>query len=395
MILLLLAAACRWQETTGTQLAIPTVAATAHAPVALQNVNNPSGEATSIRLAPTFTPIPTLTPKSLSTAVPTSVQLDGPEDFGLDRNPLTGELVEDLLLLERRPIAVKISNSPARWVRPQSGLSQADLVFEHVTEGSITRFTAIFYGRTPENLGPIRSARLLDLEIPTMYDSALAFSGSSIGVSRKLFNSDFRSRILRPHESGYYRTGENKPYEHTLYARPSSLWQTLQNKGENHRPEFLNYMTFATETPAGGQPASAVNVKYRDFTSIDWRYDASTGRYYRWADGQKHTDANNGQQISAANLILLFADHTLDRSICEFQSGDQCLAFSTEIDLFGEGATIIVRDGLKYEATWKRSFRSEMLTFVDRIGNPFPLQIGNTWIQVIPVSYDEPVTISP
>jgi hypothetical protein len=351
---------------------------------------------TPVQMAPTFTPIPTVTLSgSAITNSEQNVKLTNKGDFGTNRNPLTGELVDDPSILQRRPIAVKISNAPARYVRPQSGLSQADLVFEHITEGPITRFTAILYGKTPPNMGPIRSARLIDLEIPPMYDAALAYSGSSIGVSRKLFGSDFSSRILRPSEPAYYRTGENKPYEHTFYAHPAEFWPSLEQRGENLSPAFATFMAFSSVPSASGAPASAANIRYRDWTSIDWQYDPSIARYRRWVDEVEHVDANSGEQLSVSNVILLFAPHSVDTTICEFQSDDGCLAFSTLVHIWGEGRAIILRDGLQFEATWKRPNRGDMLTFSDPIGNPVPLQIGNSWIQVIPIDYPDPVRIDP
>lgn len=346
--------------------------------------------------APTFTAIPTVTRGATPTDTPSPpVVLLVREDFGDDRNLLTGELVSNRTILARRPIAVKISNSPAKYVRPQSGLSQADLVFEHITEGPITRFTAILYGQTPPNLGPIRSARLIDLELPAMYDAALAFSGSSIGVSRKLFSSDFRPRILRSNEPGYYRTGEDKPYEHTLYAHPAEFWDALEEKGENRPPQFGTTMAFSSLPPEGGQVASEITVRYQDWTKIEWRYNPDTGQYDRWADGEPHLDANTGEQINVANIILVYAAHLLDRSICEFQSEDQCLAFSTEIILWGQGDATLLRDGRKYEVKWVRENRGDMLTLADEEGRAVPMQIGHTWFQIIPTYYDDPVTTKP
>lgn len=114
-------------------------------------------------------------------------------------------------------MAIKISNAPAGYVRPQSGLNAADIIFEHITEAVVTRFTAIFYSELPESVGPIRSARLVDVELPAMYDAALSYSGTSAGVGNRLFQSDFASRVISTNTPGYYRTGdESKPYEHTL-----------------------------------------------------------------------------------------------------------------------------------------------------------------------------------
>lgn len=341
-------------------------------------------------IGPTFTPSSTATPTALPSATPDlRVSLLSSEDFADNRNPLTGELVAEPEILLRRPIAVKISNSPAKYTRPQSGLSQADLVFEHVTEVNITRFTAIFYDDTPDKIGPIRSARLIDLEIPAMYDAALAYSGSSIEVSRKLFSSDFASRILRPHEPGYYRTGEDKPYEHTLYARPEEFWPALEAKGENRKPQFSTNLTFNSEPPPDGQPVKSVNVEYLNFSKIDWVYEPESGRFLRWADGERHIDANTDEQISAANVIVILVPHSIDPSSCENQSGGTCLAYSVEIQLWGSGPAFLLRDGLQYEVTWRRENRSDMLTFVDANGLPVPLQIGNTWFQVISINHPE------
>jgi hypothetical protein len=338
------------------------------------------------------TPSPTITPAASPT--PTPVLLLSAPDFE-GRNPFTGELVEDPEILSRRPIAVKVSNSPAQYTRPQSGLGQADLVFEHVTEGPITRFTAILYSQTPPKIGPIRSARLIDIEIPAMYDSALAYSGASIGVSQKLASSDFRQRILSTSVAGYYRSGEDKPWEHTLYGRPADFWGVLAERDLNRAPQLTVPMTFSSQSPSGADAASAVEINYREWTIVDWQYQPETNRYLRWADGEEHIDANSGQQISATNVVLVYANHQLDARICEYQVEDTCKAFSTEIQIWGQGPVTIFRDGIMIDGIWKRANRPDMLTFYDAAGDPLPLQIGNTWFQVIPFYYENAVTVTP
>jgi hypothetical protein len=321
--------------------------------------------------------------------------MDSAEDFGDERNPLTGELVADPTVLQRRPIAVKISNYPGNYVRPQAGLSQADLVYEHVTEGDITRFTAVIYDETPPDMGPIRSGRLIDLEIPLMYDAAFAYSGSSIGVAFRLGESSFNDRILRSGAPGYYRTGEDIPYEHTFYGDPATWHSVLEERGLNAPPQFNSYMAFSEVAPAGGEPASHVHIAYRDVVSVDWDYDEATRRYLRWTDGERHVDKNNDRQLSAANVLIIFAPHQTDYTICERQVGDVCYYFSEEIQIWGQGQAIILRDGQQFPATWTRSQPEEMLTFVDGDGNPVPLQIGNSWFQIVPTHYTDPVTIEP
>jgi hypothetical protein len=334
---------------------------------------------------PTPTPVPT------TEAEPTAT-VDS-ELSGL-RNPLTGELVEDPALLERRPLAIKISNAPASWVRPQSGLSDADLVFEHITEGALTRFTMIVYGKTPPDVGPIRSARLIDLELPSMYDASLVYSGTSIGVGQKLYNTEHWPRVLRPHEAGYYRTGANKPFEHTLYANPETLWEVLEEKGLNNPPDFNTNLTFSLEPPPGGSPASEIDFQYAT-ELVEWNYNPETGRYDRWARGEPILDANYGEQVSAANIIAVTATHVEDANICEQVTNGLCVALSVEAQIWGSGPVTIFRDGQRYEGTWERSETKDMFTFYDADGEPIPLQVGNSWIQVMPTWYDDPVTSIP
>jgi hypothetical protein len=348
---------------------------------------------------PTLPPVPTSTPQpGTPTPTPTAtvapISLMNAADFGDDRNRLTGELVADPVLLQRRPIAVKLSNSPPSYTRPQSGLNDVDWVFEHTTEGAITRFTAIIYGKTPAKVGPIRSARLIDVELPAMFDAALAFSGASIGVSQRLNASDFSDRIIRSAAQGYYRTGEDKPYEHTLYGLPEGFWQALDELGQNVPPSFNTTLVFNSERPPGSTPASRVSIDY-DWTLVEWRYDEETGRYQRWADGEVHADGNSGEQVRAANVIVVRPIHVEDPSICEEILNGVCRHLSIEIQLWGSGNAAVFRDGRRYDVTWQRENRHDLLTFIDDEGDPFPLQIGNTWVQVVPNWLAEPLQVSP
>ena len=357
-------------------------------------------------IVPTFTPVPATeaadpatplpSPTPEPTAEPTplvALMLSGPDDFGTERNPLTGEVVAEPDNLLRRPLAIKVSNSPPQYARPQNGLSQADLVFEHVTEADITRFTAIFYSQTPPDIGPVRSARLIDKELPAMYDAAFAMSGAHPIVSQRLHGSDIGDRILRSHETGFYRTDEDKPWEHTLHADPSGLWQAIAAYELDRPPQFTAWLTFSSLPPQGGAAANRIQVAYDTYTLVEWVYDPANGRYWRWADGEPTIDANNGEQISAANVILLTAVHERDQSICLTHSNGVCSDWPLEIQIWGQGVAIILRDGKQYPATWLRENRSDMFTFVNAEGNAVPLQIGNSWFQVLPHYYENPVTI--
>lgn len=373
--------------------------ATAVAAISTAAAETPGAAPTATAMpVPTLLPPPPTTAPSTPTPLPTPTMTPQPvvlntlADFGADRNPLTGELVEDTAVLQRRPIAVKISNNPAQYTRPQHGIGQADLVFEHVTETNITRFTAIFYGQTPPDIGPVRSARMIDKELPAMYDAAIVMSGSHPLVYRAIANSDIGGRILREVAQGFYRTDDaSKPSEHTLHADPVGLWQELDEMGINRAPRFTNSMAFDSTPPAGGDPATHVEIAYSTWSLVEWDYDAESGRYLRTVDGETFIDGNNGEQVSAANVIILYAPHQFDRSICIYHDGTTCSMYTTEIQIWGRGVADLIRDGKKYDVTWVRDNRSDMFTFIDADGNPAPLQIGNTWFQVVPFYYEDPV----
>lgn len=369
----------------------PTVAPTAEPapPTAVATLPPPA----TVAAPPTTTPSPT--PEV--TPTPEIVTLLSLDDFGDNRNPLTGELVEDPAVLERIPIACKITNHPAKYTRPQSGISSADIIFEHINLWSSTRFTVIWYDETPEEVGPVRSARLIDKEIPAMYHSSLCFSGANVGVSQTLFGSDISQRILRSNVDGYYRREDltDRPSEHTLYTVPEMLWAELETRGFGERPRWGAVPVFDTRPQEGGEPASAMTLDLIDEIAY-WEYDAESGRYWRWSDDEPHTDALNDEQLSAKNVVVLYVPHVDNASICAVPNADgSCLAYSIEIQMWGTNRAWVFRDGQKYEGWWRREARGDMLTFYDNDGEPIPLQVGNIFFQVMPATWQNRVEVTP
>jgi len=363
---------------------------------------------------PTFTPEPRLaTPTPAASPTPRATFTPTPDPriqmtFAADVNPLTGEKVADVNTLNRRPLAIKVSNYPPE-VRPQHGLSQADLVFEHILEG-VTRLTAVFYSQTPELVGSVRSGRYLDLEIPVMYKSFFAYSGSSGGIKLRIQNSTWFNRVMSPDfgvpESGdpFVRIPEDdKAFEHTLFAKPALLYKWAQTHGmDNSRPD-LKGMAFSDMPVGPSQPASGVVISYtwrspHPAETVRWRYDAATGRYMRSADGVAWTDANNNRPISASNVIIVYANHVTDCQIQENPLGidPDCKIpgqFSIQIQIWGEGPVQIIRDGKVQSGRWIRVNPPDMLTFVGTDGKPLPLKRGNSWFQMVP--FDARVQIEP
>jgi hypothetical protein len=357
---------------------------------------------------------PETTPKASQEPCVQNASDLGPCSYPINVNPLTGLEVANPESLNRRPIDVKISNSPA-IVRPQSGISEADLVFEHYTEVGITRFSAIFYTNAPQRVGSIRSARLIDYELVPMYQGLLAFAGASIGVDKRIYGSetiaenlcqtredydqclaeaniigpagfippsDFVDRAYKGvlYGSPYFFRDESIPAPHNLFANLESLWQLAANDGNGQRPD-LHGMAFSAN-PQGTPTGSGVYAQVRYSTTlVEWHYDPETARYYRSTDGQLHFDANTETQVSAANVVIVYAGH-YETDIIESQFADT-IHWSLQITLWPEGGAVILRDGVRYEGRWLRQSRPELMSFETNEGEIIYLKPGNTWFQVV------------
>ena len=362
---------------TATPAATPTATRTPApaAPLASSTPEVPKATSESLP-TPTVTPAPSATPDD-SAATP----------FPPDVNPLTGLRLEDPSPLDRIPVAIKVSNSPE--VRPQSGLGSADLVFEHFAEGGITRYTAVFYGASPEMVGSVRSGRLIDLEVPAMYQAIFGYSGSSAGVKERIRNSDlFPDRIAAPDfgvgEPYFYRVPqEGKAFEHTLFSDPEVLRELASERGIDGRPDFGSQMSFSEATPAGGEPVTYFEVNYLTGTCTgEWEYLPESATWGRSIAGTAHTDALTGRRVTAANILVVFANHVYTDILEDTWGGGH---MSIEVQVWGQGSALLFRDGQMFSGLWQREARDDMLTFYYGDGSSLPLKPGNSWIQLVPL----------
>ncbi|MCU0520164.1 MAG: DUF3048 domain-containing protein [Anaerolineae bacterium] len=309
--------------------------------------------------------------------------------FPPDVNPLTGLKVENETLLDRIPIAVKVSNSPE--VRPQSGLGSADLVFEHFTEAQVTRLTAVFYTNEPEQVGSVRSGRLIDLEIPAMYKALFGYSGSSAGVKERIRRTDLFPDYIAAPDFGvgqpyFYRVPQGgKAFEHTLFASLPALRELAIERGINQRPDFPMLMAFSEAVPAGGKPMTSLAVDYSAGCLAQWAYSESEGTWARSQSGNPDVDALTGKRITAANVLVVYANHVHADFWEQMIGSSSSWLLSVEIQLWGQGTVLMFRDGQAIPGIWKREARGDMLTFYDGNGAPLPLKPGNSWIQVVPI----------
>jgi hypothetical protein len=299
-------------------------------------------------------------------------------------SPFTGLRPADPSVLARRPLAIKIANE--RNVIPQSGLSKADVVVESRVEFCMTRITAIFQSQDAPRVGSIRSARLLDVELPVIFDAVLAFSGAVGPVREKLYKSDIGDHILEQALNGpSFIRDPNIRVPYNLFANTNTLWATATKRGWNQAPNPTAAWAFSETAPAGGKPASRVDVPYPEF-KVAWAYDAASGLWQRWLGGKPHVEKADGQQLTANNVIVLTANHVqtlIPESGTTLTSG-ACSNRSVEIQLWGGGPVKILRDGKVYEGKWVRPDRHSPFRFLDASGRDIPLKPGNSWWQVVP-----------
>ena len=306
----------------------------------------------------------------------------GPDQYPPGVNPLTGLPVDHPENLDRRPLIIKIDNYPPE-IRPQSELMQADIVWEHLLSGGVTRFAAIYLSSDPDHVGPVRSSRLIDFDLVRIYRSLFVYSGMAQGTLDVLRTDPLAiSRAVTggcPALCRFPKPGI--AYEHTLYGDGVALRQLADQLGRDTTPQPLYGMAFDDAPLTDGTPLSQIRVAYRN-TDVQWTYDPGSGRWLRAEDGQPHMDASTGEQINAANVLVLEADHLEQPYVADNYWGPGNYAFS--VPLIGEGRVFLFRDGQYVEGTWRRSDRDEPLRYYNLDGSDLLFKPGNTWVELVP-----------
>ena len=280
---------------------------------------------------------------AITAARPTAAPSATPAALAANANPFTG-LPVDEAELSRRPLLIKLANTSE--VRPQTGLQAADVVVEHYAEGGITRFTALYLTNAPEKVGSVRSCRLVDKELPIIFDTALMCSGMSGPVKEIIRNSPVHQNGYTmisdfgecespgvPREGGcpLFRDPPDFSYApHNLWANAPNGWAKLTEKDKNQPSKFRSW-AFSEAAPAQGVPVSSVTFQYK-YGLIGWAYDAKSKLWARSLAGKPFADKATGKAITAANVVAIEVPH-ITTLIQEDNSG----ARSIEIQLWGEG----------------------------------------------------------
>jgi hypothetical protein len=293
-------------------------------------------------------------------------------------SPLCGKPLTDPERANLRPIIVKIDNAPA--ARPQSGLNNACVVWEMIAEGGISRFAAIYHTEEPENIGPIRSSRLIDAELAPIYQGVLAHVSGSEPVQRFLAQHN----ILDLDQSRYpqvYRRITTRRAPHNVYADVGTLRSLAEELGWKTTDTPLQALTFIKEkaAPTPGAPASVIDIPYSEYTSAYWEWQADIGAYVRSTLGQPHFDEATGERVRAPIVLLLLTEAWPATEIIEDRN-----VLSLRYRLWDDGDLWAFRDGQAYKGRWVRHKEPhDRLEFLDEQGNPMPLRPGTVWVQVV------------
>lgn len=289
--------------------------------------------------------------------------------------PLTGL---GLAAIPQRPaLVVKIDNAEG-LARPQSGLNQADIVFEERVEGGVTRFAAIFHSTEAKSVGPIRSGRTTDVGIVMSLERPLmAFSGANSGILAKLRGSNIVDVGYDTATDAYIRR-EDRRAPHNLYSSTAALWGHAPDDWTMPVPLFEFRTPGAALSPLA-KPVSGVDVGFTGAASVavTYRWDESVGGWARSQAGTPHVDEAD-VQIAPENLLVQYVSYVNTGLI------DVSGSPVPEAILYGSGSGFLLTAGHAMEVHWERPGPDDPTTWTDANGDSLRLTPGRTWIHLVP-----------
>jgi hypothetical protein len=283
--------------------------------------------------------------------------------------PLTGLPVTDPAVAARPALVVKIDNN--RSARPQSGLNEADIVFEEIVEVQ-TRFAAVFHSQGADPVGPIRSGRTQDIALLGSFNRPLfTWSGGNKNVTKAIDNSDLVSlsaQNLHAYQGGGFFRFNQRRSPHNLYAQTSKLW-TLAAPGAGPPPQQFQYR--AAGEPVLGEVASGATGDMFGL-SITWMFDPVTGLYGRTSGGEAHSDALSGGQVTTNNVVVMEVAYRPSPADVR----------SPEAQTVGTGSALVFTGGKVVRGTWTRTDRLSPVVLTAADGSPILLTPGRTFVEL-------------
>lgn len=324
----------------------------------------------------TITPQPTMNSQVTNTCVPATYY-----NFEPGVNPLTGLRVANPANLDRRPVLIKVSNWP-RLGRPHAGLTAADIVFEYYIGHQMNRFLALYYGENADDVGPVRSGRLVDAQLTQLYQGILAYGNADPQVDEVLVEV-LGERALAFNELPCPPMCGVLTHSATgVFADSGDMSAYAEETGIDNTKPDLRGMYFQEDPPKGDGEGDLVHIAYADFSVMEWRFNADTGIYDLWMEAETDkglelapmTDRNNDQPVSFENVVVMFAEYIEHAPTLH----DIRIREATEYQ-----AALLFRDGVVIYGTWRVTEPDRPIIFETPEGESLPFKPGKTWIVIV------------
>ena len=297
-------------------------------------------------------------------------------------NPLTGEAVEEDPS-GQRPFAIMLNN--LYKALPQVGVSKADVIYEIVAEGGVTRMMAVFQEfEGVGDLACVRSARDYYVSLALGHDAVYIHAGGSPQAysfikKRGIDNIDL---VNGPYYNTSWRDPERRKkagLEHSLFTSSENILRDIKaNISLEHEADYEVGWNFDKEAPAGGQAAGKLSVRFSNSKTGEFTYDAAQGRYAILQHiSQKdvpYVDGADGTAVTVSSVLVLYTDVNQIR-------GDE--KGRMEVRTTGTGDGLLLRNGQLYEITWRRNSETDCYSFLDKSGTSISLAVGPIYINVV------------
>ncbi|WP_277208269.1 DUF3048 domain-containing protein [Isoptericola croceus] len=288
--------------------------------------------------------------------------------------PLTGVATTEVA--DRPALAIKIENS--REARPQTGLEAADMVWEEVVEGGITRYVAVYHSTVPDAVEPVRSVRPMDPAIVAPLDGILAYSGAQPPFIAAVNASGTQSVIMDAGDAGF-RRNPARPAPHNVIGDPAAF--LAQDDGERTVPPPPQFV-FAdrpgrSTAAADGDPASSLEVVMSRMQTTGWQWDEDSGTWLR-REGTSPSMSTSGEQHAATNVVVLEVE------VVATSYRDSSGAAVPEAQLVdSSGSGLVASGGSTLEVEWSKGGLADPVELTAG-GEPVELEPGSTWIELLP-----------
>jgi hypothetical protein len=287
------------------------------------------------------------------------------------RCPLTGLPTVDPSVPARPALAVKVDNYPQ--ARPQSGLDQADIVFEEPVEGGITRLVAVFQCQSPMLIGPIRSARAVDLSIlDELSKPILVHVGDINPVSALLQGGNLTDFDLRTHGS-VIQTLRTRYAPYSTYVSAAGGWGLDPGDTSPPQPVFAY-----SATPPPGTPVGSIQIPFAPTNNTTWTWDAPSGHWLLAYSGVPASIPAGGQ-VSTSNIVVQTVQVTYGPWLENDVGG-----LEVQSQMIGSGPVTVLRNGVAITGTWHRAGLNDPTTLTASDGSAIALMPGQTWVEIVP-----------